>query len=175
MSWYYLQDGKVEGPVPEKALGQLLADRIVSNSTLLCKEGSQDWIPLQKCLLTFQSTKRPKRLTGKAKLSIASTLLIGLTFGIWLIISRADPPQTEDPSVATPKQSDPALPKQEKATASQLFFEGLKHYVGGLDNVPINYGKAASLFDQAARLGHPPSQFHLGQCYLEGRGVEHDI
>ena len=171
MSWYYLQDGEVKGPVSEETLGQLLAAEIVGSETLLCQEGSQDWIPLQECLPSFQDARKPRRLAGKAKIAIVSLLFAGLALGVWLFINPADPPKNEAPSIATPEKSNPTLPDQEKATASKLFFEGLKHYVGGLDDVPINYGKAASLFDQAARLGHTPSQFFLGQCYLEGHGV----
>lgn len=56
--------------------------------------------------------------------------------------------------------------------AMKSFAEGFKHDTGL--GGPVNRGRAAELYRQAAEAGHIEAQFHLAALYLRGDGVPRD-
>lgn len=43
-SWYYLEDGKQKGPIPESLISKMLEEKILGPETLIWSESMTDWI-----------------------------------------------------------------------------------------------------------------------------------
>lgn len=56
--------------------------------------------------------------------------------------------------------------------ADSMFNLGAMYYLDNFGNGVPDYEKAVYYFEMAAELGEPDSMYHLGLCYLEGKGVE---
>jgi|GEM_PF-5221622 len=64
-------------------------------------------------------------------------------------------------------------PVQTPKTAEDLFVQA-RQCVQGKEKDQKNYPRAMLLYKQAMKLGHIPSIFYLGKCYLLGKGTSQD-
>jgi len=83
---------------------------------------------------------------------------------------------SKPPAAPTPRQSVPMMvlvdKEKEKASPSDLYIRGLKYLTGNdVEKDPV---RASKLFQEAASLNHPRSQYQLGLMYIDGIGVKRD-
>ena len=91
--WYYSHgDNQVVGPISYAGLRALAASREITSDTLICREGSDAWIPFYQLTpaqpqpTALPSPAKPQSMASPSKQMTSEELLIGLAFAVFLAV-----------------------------------------------------------------------------------------
>ena len=182
MNWYYLEGETVSGPISDETLWRKIESKQLHGESLVCQEGEERWVEVNSLTIEGErsggqrdserqaspETKRKPKLKWilVGSLIILVILLAGVLFASMNL--RENEADSENYAETSPEDS-----ANSGWGATSVFLEGYRHYSG--ENRPVNYEKAVERFENASNEGEFFAQYWLGQCYLEGHGVEHDV
>jgi hypothetical protein len=131
MNWYYLNEaGEVVGPVSESTLAEMRSINLLAESTLVCREGTEDWISLAE-LLGIDTTTTYKavnpapevKATSKANLPMHKAKnkslilaavggLVAVILGVVFVTKNADQEEAASPSEQIDEEEVAAVTKE---------------------------------------------------------------